>query len=74
MEQGASGGLKSGLALAVTAGFVHTGSVVSPWRPRAAAGLQHPHALGVMTTRSEATRPRLNTARCQPRAPGVEGS
>lgn len=46
MEQRASGGLKSGLALTYSAGLAHTGFVVSPWRSQAAAGLQHPHALG----------------------------
>lgn len=56
MEQGASGGLKSGLALTDSSGFAHTGFVVSPWRPQAAAGLQHPHALG--SDDDEGLRPR----------------
>lgn len=75
MAHGASGGPKSGLAPAGTAGLAHSGSVVSPGRPEAAAGLQRPHALGSDDEEGlrPRTRPGLRTARCRPRAPGVEG-
>lgn len=56
MEHGAGGGPKPGLALADPADLAHTRFAVSPWRPQASPGLQHPHALG--SGDNEGLRPR----------------